>query len=229
MKLSHRHCLDLIPWWVNGRIEEPDRLAVEEHLRHCADCRADADEQQRLRHFMSADPVVDYAPGASLQRLMTKINAEDGPSASSPRLAGKRIAAAFKSRPTQLTQWLAAAVLVEAIGLAIVGGALWRASPPERSAEEFRTLSTGSAPTGSLRVAGSLRVVFAPTMTLGELNSLLQDLHLTVLSGPSPAGVYTLAVEPNGESLANELAALRARSEVRFAELIDAPTETPRP
>ena len=212
MNLSHRHYSDLIPWLINDRIAEDDRLSLEEHLQGCAECRADVEEQRRVYRTIAREPRIDYAPSASLQRLLSKIDIEDA-TATIKSGAGKR--AFGRATHSRLTQWLAAAVVIEAIGLSILAGMFWRHSP-SLDESEYRTVTTGI----SAAPRASLRVVFAPTMTLGALDALLQELRLEVVSGPSPAGVYTLALGYSGESLANELAALRARTDVRFAEPI---------
>jgi hypothetical protein len=59
--------------------------------------------------------------------------------------------------------------------------------------------------------------VFVPTITLVELQSILDDSQLRIVAGPTEAGVYSLALtaaRPVNESLAS----LRQHSTVRFAE-----------
>ena len=62
-----------------------------------------------------------------------------------------------------------------------------------------------------------IRAVFSPTITLVELQTILDEAQLRIVSGPTEAGVYSLASNstcPVRESLA----LLRRHSAVRFAE-----------
>lgn len=218
MSTTHQQFADMIPWWINGRLQERERLAFECHLQQCDDCRRDVANEQALVNRMTEDPRVEYAPGASLQALLGRIDAEE----SLPTTSLNYVKHTDK-RPngSPWTRWLVAATLVEAIGIAVLTGALIQSAHSTRlgNDDRYRTVTT-VAPTNS---SASLRVIFAPSMTLNEFSKLLQELKLEVVSGPSPAGVYSLAISGD-ESLANELAALRSRPDVRFAEPIGAAT-----
>jgi hypothetical protein len=59
--------------------------------------------------------------------------------------------------------------------------------------------------------------VFAPTITLIELQAILDEAELRIVSGPSEAGVYSLAAKSN-RPVRSSLALLRQHPTVRFAE-----------
>jgi hypothetical protein len=59
--------------------------------------------------------------------------------------------------------------------------------------------------------------VFSPNITLVELQSLLDEAQLRIISGPSEAGVYSLAAKSN-LPVSKSLALLRQHAAVRFAE-----------
>ena len=121
--------------------------------------------------------------------------------------------------------WVMAAMLMQGVGLGVLGTALWSRAPagapsaPAPSAP-YRTLSA-SMPAAQ---PATVRVVFAPNMTLAELRAVLATAHLQVVSGPSDADVWSLA--PAGESTRSAtdaaVRALRSSSSVRFAEPIGA-------
>jgi hypothetical protein len=67
--------------------------------------------------------------------------------------------------------------------------------------------------------------VFAPTVTLSELQALLDDAHLKIVSGPTEAGVYSLAMSAS-PSVDWSLRRLRAHEVVRFAESVAPATVT---
>jgi len=66
-------------------------------------------------------------------------------------------------------------------------------------------------------MASAHRAVFSPTLTLVELQRILDESQLRIISGPSEAGVYSLAANSR-RTVGSSLALLRAHAEVRFAE-----------
>jgi hypothetical protein len=62
-----------------------------------------------------------------------------------------------------------------------------------------------------------IRAVFSPQMSLGELQGILDEAQLSIVGGPSEAGVYSLA-STSGRSPAAAAALLRTHPTVRFAE-----------
>jgi hypothetical protein len=63
----------------------------------------------------------------------------------------------------------------------------------------------------------TVRAVFSPTITLVELQAILDEAQLRIVSGPTEAGVYSLAPTSQRPTRA-ALALLRAHPNVRFAE-----------
>jgi hypothetical protein len=62
-----------------------------------------------------------------------------------------------------------------------------------------------------------IRAVFSPTVTLVELQTILDAAGLRIISGPTEAGVYALAANSR-RPVNSSLALLRANGKVRFAE-----------
>jgi hypothetical protein len=114
-------------------------------------------------------------------------------------------------------KWLVAAVIVEGIGLAALSAMTWS----QGLSPEYRTLSTQAAPIPG----GQIRAVFSPDLELAELQDLLTGSKLSVVGGPTEAGVYTLALEDANASVDGALVRLRGNASVRFAEPIVRPAE----
>jgi hypothetical protein len=113
--------------------------------------------------------------------------------------------------------------VVQAIGLGALGTAWWsRATAPESApastATVYRTLSAPEA----MVQAATIRVVFAPEVTVAQVQATLAAARLQVRAGPSDVGVWTLGPAEDSNRAATEaaLSELRARSEVRFAEAL---------
>jgi len=201
---EHRQVWDLIPWVLNNTASEAERQEVERHVDSCDDCRDELEFQTLLQARLSRGDALHGNPRPALERLWARIDDKALPD------TGWRT-----SGSSWLVRGLALAVLLEAIGLGATGNALW--SRPAPLAASYHTLS---APAPELPGA-SIRAVFAPSMSLGDLQALLQPLHLQVVGGPNEVGAYSLAsTGPVNDAL---LANLRSRAGVRFAEPITDP------
>jgi hypothetical protein len=199
----------LLPWFVNGTLSDAQAQQVAGHIERCATCRADAGELGQLRLQLRAPAPVEHAPHAGFQKLLARVDAAERHDAITPSML----------RPGRTGRgalpWLTAAVVVQALALAAIGGALLLRRPSAAATPDFRTLSTARAETAALRV------VFAPTTTLAEVQDLLRAHRLSVLASPTDAGIFTLALRgPDTAPPARPqaLARLRADPRVRFAE-----------
>lgn len=215
--LRHRETWDLIPWIVNGRGDESARRRAEEHLASCADCRAELAFQREIQVALRSEQEPEvHDPQPALRRLWARIDAQQKPSDAPPVSRVQGAAGDRRWLGKRLMQALVAAVAVEAMGLATLGAVLWVHT--ER-ATDYRTLSTPAVTVQAARI----RAVFAPTMTLGAVQSLLAQQKLQIVAGPTSAGVYALAplaAQPD-DVLTATLQRLRAQPGVLFAEAID--------
>jgi hypothetical protein len=217
---GHAETWALIPWLVNGRADAAQRARAEHHLAHCADCRAEQQAQQQLQRALSEEPP---APGADLdaerglQRLLGRLDPwpvepEGFAAAAAPA------AAAPRPRAGRLPMALAAAVLLQAIVLVVLGLQLRDTDDPA-----YRTLSQAPA-----LAAGTARwrVVPDAALPMAQWQALLQDLGLRVVDGPNAVGAYALAPRAAAASTGDAaavLARLRAAPGVRLAEALEAP------
>lgn len=173
---------------------------LDAHLAGCGSCRAQFAQQQRLQRAMSLPAGVELDVEAGLQRLFSRID--------NPDLEATR-------DPVRTSGWagraLVAAVLLQAIGLGVMGTKLWSLEQP---APAYRTLSEAAAPSP----AGSIRLVPDPAMTVADWDALLQANGLRVSAGPNDVGGYT--VVPLTEVAGREALVQRLRSApgIRLAE-----------
>ncbi len=217
MTMPHQRCLELLPWLINGSLDPTEARAVEDHLADCPSCRAEYEDCQGLAERVAAEasgaPVVHPA---RLDRLLARLGADETelPPYRRRRPRREAIRTAFRRTPISV-RWLLAGQLA-ALVLALVALGIGRPAPSPPA--EFRTLATTSqSGSGEGRY---VRVVFAPETSEAELRSLLVGLRAELVGGPSPGGVYTLALPaaPHDGPQDAELGLLRAHPRVRFAE-----------
>jgi hypothetical protein len=207
--MNHKHTWDLIPWIANGTAADDERDAAQRHLLDCQACRDELAAQRQLQQAMRVPPAIEAMPHGSLQKLWERIDAQ-------PEAAPREAVEPPVTRASRLTGWLAAAVVVQTLLLGVLSVALLK-NPREADAA-YRTVSAQSeAPR-----APSVRAVFSPSMTLGELQALLERTQLRIVNGPSADGVYTLATVSATTDAQQALLALRAHPAVQFAEPVAA-------
>ena len=214
---EHQDISALLPWYVNGSLDESERQRVDAHLIQCAGCRDDLAQEQRVYEGMTAETAVEYMPAASLKRLQARL---DGLVAASPDpqsdVRTHEPAAPGKpaGRPLAWPGLMAASVAVMAVALSLLAADRWVQFRARAAVPDYYTVTT-SAP----RPAGEvIRAVFSPTITLVELQAILDAAQLRIISGPTEAGVYSLAAK-SGRPVSASLASLRRDEKVRFAEI----------
>jgi anti-sigma factor RsiW len=217
----HPEISSLLPWYVNGSISASERQHVDEHLTLCTHCRDELACERWIHQNMTAENAVEYMPSASLQRLQARLDGVDGAECAPVEAP----AAADKSRDRSMPwsgrsmPWsglMAASVAVLAVALSLLAAGRWTQYGARAAAPLYRTVTTPvpRAPNEAIRA------VFSPTITLSELQSILDEAQLRIVSGPSEAGVYSLAVN-SGRPVSASLAMLRQHAAVRFAESTD--------
>jgi hypothetical protein len=108
---------------------------------------------------------------------------------------------------------MAASIAVTAVALSLLAADRWMRLRALTSAPDYYTVTTPAA-----RAPGEvIRAVFSPTITLVELQAILDEAQLRIISGPTEAGVYSLAAKSR-RPVSSSLASLRGHAKVRFAE-----------
>ncbi len=220
---EHQDIWELLPWLVNGRLSEGDCRRVEAHLRVCGACRDECAAQRQIYDIVSADNAVEQMPMAGLNKLRQRIErparplAADAPAGPAPPPVPRRAASA-------VLRHRAAAVAASVIAVSVALGipAAWRWNQT-RHAPAYYTVTTATPQ----HPGEVIRAVFAPTATLSELQAILDDAHLKIVSGPTEAGVYSLAMT-GPQSIDWSLRRLRGHDTVRFAETLG-PASVPAP
>lgn len=217
--MTHDDVWHVLPFYVNGTLRGQSLTDVEAHLAVCAECRTELSGQTLVRDTILREDVRQETAQTSFDQLWGRILEDEAVSeAHAAKLAAAGSAPIIRRSPAGRTmKWLVAAVIIEGIGLATLSAMTWSSS--QGLAADYRTLSTPQSPLS----AGQIRAVFSPDLKLRELQGLLSASKLSVVGGPSEAGVYTLALDDASSSVESALAHLRGDASVRFAEPIGKP------
>ncbi len=170
----HGEISALIPWYLNGSIGDIDGQRVEEHLLECAHCREELARERLLYEGMSAEPCVEYMPAASLKRLQARLDGAEAAAegAVSPQQAPSAAPVAGAGRRAPAWQAaMAASVALMAVAVSLLAVDRWMQSRAPASAPSYHTVTT-AAPRAQGEV---IRAVFAPTITLVELQAVLDE------------------------------------------------------
>jgi hypothetical protein len=211
---EHQAIAELIPWFVNGTLGELERQRVAAHLRTCAVCRDDVLQEQRVHQAMVGETSVEYMPASSLKRLQAKL---DGAREEAAPVAMAASPAIPVKQPTRRwTPWqrrIAASIALAVVVLSLLTMNQWTRFRTHELSPDYQTVTTSR----SRAPDEVIRAVFSPSITLVELQAILDEAQLRIVAGPTEAGVYSLA--RNSERPVNSsLSLLRRHSEVRFAE-----------
>jgi anti-sigma factor RsiW len=211
---EHEDIWNLLPWLVNGRLSEADYRRVEAHLRLCSSCREECAAQRQVYQIVAADVAVEQMPTAGLNKLRQRIESLEAAAPTRPE------SDATQRSADPATVWrlsggsIAASVVGIAVALSVSTALLWNQARREAGANYHTVTAAASQPADAV-----IRAVFAPNVTLSELQVLLDDAHLKIVSGPTEAGVYSLAMT-GSQPIDWSLRQLRGHDTVRFAETI---------
>jgi hypothetical protein len=206
----HPEISSLIPWYVNGSIGERDRRRVDEHLVLCAQCHEEWAREKWIHRQMNAENAVEYMPVPSLNRLQARL---DGIQIESPAHTPAVPEPAVRGA-MPWTGLMAASVAVMAVAISLLAADRWRQYGAQQAAAPVYHTTTAPRTRAPNE---AIRAVFSPQITLTELQAILDEAQLRIVSGPSEAGVYSLAAN-SSRPVSSSLALLRGHEQVRFAE-----------
>lgn len=190
---------EAMPWALQSGASPTHDEWLSQHLTQCDACRAEFAQQRRLQLAVSLPSDIVLDVNAGLRRLLARVDAPDTQDVP------------FRSRPASwLTRALVAAVLVQAIGIGVLGAKLW----VEGGHPAYRTLSQNATPAP----AGAIHVVPDDSMKLAEWNALLHALQLQVVGDPNDVGAYTVVPRGTASTTKDILQKLRGTRGIRLAE-----------
>lgn len=209
---THAEAWALLPFLVNGRILPEDREWVELHLQFCEECQREFESQRPLaKHMRESELPFVASEQRAFSKLWTRIEAAE--TALPPEQESATSPAGVP--PRRNVRWLAAAVVVQAIGLALLG--ITALNRSDESIAEFRTVTSSE----ELHSSGpAVRLVFTADTSIAQVTEILARHELELVGGPRGAGVFTAALGTSDVSADTIAANLRRNPHVQFAEPI---------
>jgi hypothetical protein len=218
---SHQKVWELLPWYVNGTLTDPELSAVRQHISSCQICQDEIVQCQSIAAAVRSTEGTEWKPTPEhLARLMVGLDHENMPTipvdwSTRVREWLQRNLKAVQIAPSPL-RWTLAMQTTMIVLLA--GTVVWQAA---MSPQLYRTLSEGGTAFQPGRTY--ISVVFADDITEGELRTLLSTVQGTIVAGPSPLAVYIVSVPGSGAEpdarASMALDTLRKHPKVRLAEL----------
>jgi len=210
---AHSETERLLPWYVNGTLDDVEQARVDQHLTLCPRCQREVALLRELQSACADAPApaqLQVDPTASFRRLRDRLQ----PTRAQAR---KSLLARTRDAWAGTPAWLRAAVAVpSALALGLFGLVLFRGEPPAA----YRTL--GDAPPADPVASADLRhlvVVFDPHIEHARMQQLLRASQARIVDGPNEAGAYVLAVPAAREASVRD--ALRAAEGVTMVESLD--------
>jgi anti-sigma factor RsiW len=212
--------VELLPWYVNGTLEEAERSLVARHLESCTACHRELEELVDVKSRLQSMYARQFGPSADLARsVMARITKEG---------TGRHTREHHKTswldgvdhwcRTLFMPRWvptLAAVLLVAQMALLV-----W-VTVPSGEREAVSTRSVGPQVARRTMVA----VVFQASATEAQIRSLLRGIQGRLVDGPTEEGLFMISLPTSDGSAAASLAVLKERHDVVYsAELV-----TPKP
>ena len=196
---STGHPDELLPWYANGTLDEPERARVAAHLAECARCREELSFLTTLAAGVraadesgaSADFGGESGGELGLRRLLREVR-QTSPNPA-PARGGRR------------TWWRPALAAAAILVIAVQGVMLGRLYQDTTYLQPL----AGPAAAGTV-----LQVRFDPAASESQIRAALQSVDGTLIGGPGALGIYRVRLEGAGtdaSAIARRIAELRAR------------------
>lgn len=207
---------ELLPWYLTGTLPEPERRQVAHHLESCESCRAELDEIAQIRRDLTTVYASQSVPSFQLARsVMAKVDEQARPPGDQQGTPGSGVDRLDQwLRSLFLPQWAPTFVILLLVAQTTL--LVW-IGIPSTGPDQVSPRSVGAQ-------TARIVVTFHTTATMGQIQSLLQELHGRVVAGPTEDGRYTievLATDPSATQ--KKIEALKGRADVVRAAEAPAP------
>jgi anti-sigma factor RsiW len=210
---AHQALMELIPWYVTGRLAPEQRIAVEVHLAGCARCQAEVEAERRLRALAATPESPHGNPEDALARLRRRIDTERGlEGLIAAGDARRAMPAELVPRSSGLRFWQWAVGLQSALIAGLVVALSVTLLLPSAT---YRALGAPTAATG----IGNAVVKFRADASDAQIRAALKSSGARIVNGPTASDAYVLSVP--APELTGAVARLRGDPAVLLAESLE--------
>jgi anti-sigma factor RsiW len=213
MPPAHMRAWELLPWYLNGSLDEVERENVRLHLGECLVCTRELRRLEQLDAAVAA-PITDHACAQAFARLSRQIYTTDL-LPSWPQRAFKVLREIFEPVP------LIAGASLLVVCSVLVGTIVASGRGEVRQAEQpFQTLGRRQSLPSELSHP-LVRIVLRDDVGTSGLDAWLERHSAELVDGPSAIGVLTVRVAMGARTIDALLASLRADTQTLFIEPVD--------
>ena len=193
----HSAVQGLLPWYARGQLDDEDVREVQEHLLHCAACRAELEAELPMQALLS---VAASAPDhASIEAGLAKM-----------RVQMKKAQPPLVRKATG-QRWLTWALGLQGCAIAVLATVVVVQTRVESPAV-FKGLASGEQP-----AKAEALIMFRADASELRIRTILQSHGATLVGGPTESGAYLVHLNASPQSLSS----LRAEPEVTLLESLE--------
>lgn len=222
---NHHESMNLLPWYVNGTLDDSERLFVEKHTKVCLHCRRELANLEKLAGQVVSTNVFDMASQGSFSVLKQRISRETK-RVEQPLILANQFGRIYKSIIERVSQgsrqnrFILAFLVVTLV--ALPGLFISTLLHVDNQPPVYRTLSDKLADKMELKTEHRrLRVIFKEGVERKTIDRILGSIHGRIVEGPDSRGVIHVQIEDQNikqSTLSSRLAELRTNPNVIFVE-----------
>jgi hypothetical protein len=215
--MKHQEIVELLPWYANASLSEDERRMVETHVAGCKECAQELTSLAAVRKAVVA--LADETPVPSphlLNRALAEIEDYERGRAQKPIRRWREQIAEFWTGLWPSAPVFARVAMAAQLALVLALGtvAVYQYEHPQI---EYRTSAGPSGPGTGAKIS----VTFDENASEREIRQVIEEIHGTIVEGPTAQGSYTVQLPIPPEQTAEmekDLQALRQHPRVvRFA------------
>ena len=167
---DHEGLVRLLPWYVNGTLDEAERSRVKQHIEECAECRSEAEMLTEVRRAVRNGSPAPLVPSPDKDRLLATLDDTGRPA----------------MRHTW--PWIAAAATIAAVAITVA----WQFGP--RPSAQPVLFETVTSPAVNQSINYVLEVQFVPGAATETHGKFFESIGAGELAVPLNDRTYRIAL-----------------------------------
>lgn len=170
LTIEHEELVKLLPWYVNGTLDEAEHGRIQRHIEECAECRDNAEVLGDVRRAVRNGSPAPLVPSPDKERLLAALD-HDG-----------------RRNVRRNWPWIAAAAAVTAVAITVA----WQLGP--RFADQPVLFETVTSPATDQSINYVLEVQFVPGAATNTHGEFFESIGASDLAVPLNDRSYRVAL-----------------------------------